>query len=253
MNFNAKMIFLWPSFVWKWLRLMWKAKSYKRNPDGLFPMERNDLLLKYSKKLIKWFNIKLNVEGYENLPNNGPVLLIPNHKSNIDAILVLAALESKRKSEGIPNKMPCFLAKSELQKSKTTKNVLSLLDTIYIDRNNIRASLASLNEFGKFIKDYQRFGVIFPEGARIYEDGLGEFKPGAFKVALKEYLPIIPVAITDTRDALNKKRSKKLPITVKFLPQIKPNNFLSMDTKFLAEKVKGLIANELENLKEQKN
>ncbi|MGP1451354.1 MAG: lysophospholipid acyltransferase family protein [Metamycoplasmataceae bacterium] len=250
MSFNSKMIFLWPSLLLKYLKLMRKARSYKRNPEGLFPLERNNLLLAYAKKFAKWYNVKLIIEGYENLPNNGPVILTPNHKSNIDPILVLAALESQRKSENIPNKMPCFLAKKELEKNKTIKKVASLLDTFFIDRNNIREAIKTLNDFGTFIKDYARYGVIFPEGTRVMEDDLGEFKPGAFKVAMKEYLPIIPVAISDTRDALNKKRNKKLIIKIKFLTPIKPSSFISMDTKFLAEKIRKLIVEELEKMKE---
>ncbi|MGV2392835.1 UNVERIFIED_CONTAM: lysophospholipid acyltransferase family protein [Campylobacter lari] len=182
----------------------------------------------------------MEVEGYENL-GKGPAILVPNHKSNIDPIAILVALKKQTKEEGIMNKIPTFLAKKELSKKRIVKNALSILDTFYIDRTNIRDSLKQLNAFGSYVKDKRTFGVIFPEGTRVKSDELGEFKPGAFRVALKNYLPIVPVAITNSKDSINPKRVKTLVITVKFLTPLKPNNFITMDENAIATKTKFAI------------
>lgn len=248
MNLIGQMFFKWPQALWMILKLKRIATKYRRNPGIYTPLQRNNILLKYTKRLLKYYNINLEIQGYENLPNNGPILLTPNHKSNMDPLLILAALESKDPTKQILNKMPCFLAKKDLLNKKLVRQTLSILDTFYIDRNDIRTSLKSLDDFGNFVKEHKRYGVIFPEGRRVYEDGLDEFKSGAFKVALKQYMSIVPVAITDTRDAQNHKRSKKLKVIVKFLTPIKASSAISMDAKFLAEKVKQNIEEALTEL-----
>lgn len=247
--YYLKMIFFWFVFLWHLASVNKFARKYKRDPNYYPPQQRNDFLIKKTKIFLWFFNIKLNVEGYENI-GKGPAILCPNHKSNIDPIVLFYSLKKQTKEQGVYNKIPTFLAKMELTKKRIIKKTLSLLDTFYVDRNDLRQSIKSLNEFGSFVKQNQTFGVIFPEGMRVKEDGLGEFKNGAFKVALSNYLPIVPVAITDTRGSLDKKRWKKFEITVKFLPQIKPNTMLTMEPRAVAGKVKETIHEALVEMKD---
>ncbi|MBU4690368.1 1-acyl-sn-glycerol-3-phosphate acyltransferase [Mycoplasma sp. ES3157-GEN-MYC] len=240
MSFNFKMVFLWWHFLWCLWRLKAMVRKYRRMPDELTPQQRNDYLLKRAKQLLWYFNVKINVEGYSDLPKS-PALLLPNHKSNIDPLIILAALEKKDFAMLGGNKIPTFLGKIELKRKKFASGVLELLDTIFINRQDLRQSLKSLNEFGDFVKNNKRYGVIFPEGTRITTDELGEFKAGAIKVAQSQYLTIVPVSISDTRQALNKNRGKKLLVNVKFLKPIKPADFLAMDNLAIANRVKNEI------------
>ncbi|QBF34387.1 1-acyl-sn-glycerol-3-phosphate acyltransferase [Mycoplasmopsis phocirhinis] len=246
MSFNIKMIFLFWHFLWCWWRLKVKARKYRRQPNDLTPQQRNDYLLKRARQILWYFNIKLEISGYNDLPKS-PAILMPNHKSNIDPIILLAALRKTDHAREGGNKIPTFLAKIELKKKGIVKDALELLDTFFIDRSDIRNSLNTLKSYGDFVKANKRYGVIFPEGTRIKEQGLGEFKAGAVKVAQSQYLSIIPVAISDTRDALNKNRSKKLVIKVQFLKPLKPGEFLSMDNQAIVTRVKTLIEKALNN------
>ncbi|MCT4469834.1 lysophospholipid acyltransferase family protein [Mycoplasma sp. HS2188] len=246
MSFNIKMIFLWWHFLWCLWRLRAQARKYRRQPNDLTPQQRNDYLLKRARQILWYFNVKLEVTGYDDLPKS-PAILMPNHKSNMDPVILLAALRKTNHAKQGGNKIPTFLAKIELKKKGIVKNALELLDTIFINRQDIRQSVKALKTYGDFIKSNKRYGVIFPEGTRIKEDGLGEFKAGAVKVAQSQYLSIIPVAISDTRDALNKNRAKKLVVKVNFLKAIKPGEFLSMENQAVASRVKTLIEKALEN------
>ncbi|WP_027335058.1 lysophospholipid acyltransferase family protein [Mycoplasmopsis felifaucium] len=238
--FILKMILLWWLFLWSMWRVNVFARKYRKDPNYYPPMQRYNWMLKKAKLLLWFYGVKVNVEGYENL-GKGPAILAPNHKSNMDPIILILALQKQTKEEAVDHKIPTFLAKIELKKKMTTRNALSLLDTVYIDRKNIRESVNSLKEFGNFVKQNLTYGVVFPEGTRVKEDGLGEFHSGAFKVARDKYLPVIPVAISDTRDALNPKRFKRCNITVKFLSPLKPASILTMDANVVAEKVKNTI------------
>ncbi|WP_027120802.1 lysophospholipid acyltransferase family protein [Mycoplasmopsis lipofaciens] len=245
MNFNLKMVFLWWLVGWRAWRINKYARKYRKLPDQYTPQQRNDWLLKKAKKVLKLFNIKLNVEGYENL-TKGPMLLVPNHKNNMDPIIILVALAKQTGDSSVMNKIPTFLAKKELMKKRTTRNTLSLLDTFFIDRNDFRQSIEALNNFGAFVKENRTYGVVFPEGRRVSEKlELDEFKAGAFKIASSQYLPIVPVAISDTREADNKNRNKKLNVTVKFLTPIKPSSFIGMDFQAIGNRCKEIIEKEV--------
>ncbi|BBG40687.1 1-acyl-SN-glycerol-3-phosphate acyltransferase [Mycoplasmopsis californica] len=240
MGFNLKMIFLWWHFLWCMWRLSAASKRYRRDPMNFHIQQRNDYLLKRAKQLLWYFNVKLEVVGLDSLPK-GPVILMPNHKSNIDPLLILASLEKTNFERIGKNKIPTFIAKVELKKRGITRKALELLDTIVINRQDLRQSIKSLEEFGSHVKQNKTYGVIFPEGTRINELTLGEFKAGGAKVARSHYLPIVPVAISDSRDALNKKRNKKLKIRVEFLKVIKPAEFITIDNAVIMERVKQTI------------
>ncbi|CBH41035.1 lysophospholipid acyltransferase family protein [Mycoplasmopsis agalactiae] len=244
--FIIKMIFLWWLVLWYWWRINAFARKYRKDPSFYHPQQRNDWLLKKARFFLWLYGVKLVVEGYDNIPK-GAVILAPNHKSNIDPVLVLCALRKQTKEENVRNKIPTFLAKIELSKKRTIRNLLSLIDTIYVDRDNPRDGIKKINEFGAFVKKNSTCGVIFPEGTRVVEDELGDFKAGAFKVAVSNYLPIVPVAISDSRDGLNVKRMKSIKIKVTFLPALKPASFITMEPVVIAENVKGMIKGALRN------
>ncbi|EIN14802.1 1-acyl-SN-glycerol-3-phosphate acyltransferase [Mycoplasmopsis agalactiae 14628] len=244
--FIIKMIFLWWLVLWYWWRINAFARKYKKDPTFYHPQQRSDWLLKKARFFLWLFGVKLVVEGYDNIPR-GAVILAPNHKSNIDPVLVLCALRKQTKEESARNKIPTFLAKVELSKKRTIRNLLSLIDTIYVDRDNPRDGIKKINEFGAFVKKNSTCGVVFPEGTRVENDELGDFKAGAFKIAVSNYLPIVPVAISDSRDGLNVKRMKSIKIKVTFLPALKPASFITMEPVVIAENVKSMIKGALRN------
>jgi 1-acyl-sn-glycerol-3-phosphate acyltransferase len=87
--------------------------------------------------------------------------------------------------------------------------------------------------------------MMFPEGTRSRDGQLQYFKPGAFELALQAELPILPILVTGTGDALPKrgfvlKGKHRIGITV--LEPIEPAAFGTEDPKQLAEQVRDVIA-----------
>ncbi|WP_429978747.1 lysophospholipid acyltransferase family protein, partial [Mycoplasmopsis bovis] len=80
--------------------------------------QRNDWLLRKARFFLWLFGVKVIIEGYDNIPK-GAVIIAPNHKSNVDPVLVLYALKKQTKEENIRNRIPTFLAKIELSKKRT--------------------------------------------------------------------------------------------------------------------------------------
>lgn len=77
---------------------------------------------------------------------------------------------------------------------------MNLLGCVYVKRDDVRGSLQALKDAAGVVKEGDSF-TIFPEGTRYkgQEGGAGEFKAGAFRIAIKTGSPVVPVAISGAR------------------------------------------------------
>lgn len=249
MNVKIKKILLSPIWAWRLFRIARYSRKYYKGKRNDAAQLRNDFILKKALKYLKMYKINLKVTGYENLGKSGPALLIPNHCDEADGFFIMAALKKQTEEKDINNKIPTFLAKAELKKSFKSRNVLRLIDSFFIERDKPREALKTLNEFGEFIKNNKTYGVIFPEGTRSLDGNIQEFKAGAFKIAKKEFLTIIPVTIKNSFESSKTSRSNWLEIEVIFHNPIKPLTFTSQTNESIALRVKNIISNELNKSK----
>ena len=181
--------------------LLKKVKSSK---------EKMELRLKYSHTLLDKLNISVTVTNPEKLPKEGNFLLISNHRSIVDPLVIEQALE-QTKIRGF------WVAKKELYNSFFFGTFTRNAGTVLLDRE-----APSMSGFFKDTKAVVKEGhsiFIFPEGTRNKEDTpLSSFKEGARLIALKNRLPILPVFIKSNankvlKEAINK-RTKNLNIEV---------------------------------------
>lgn len=217
-----------------------KAREGDYIPDL---QKRHDYLIKKISILLNMYNVEVRVKGYENL-GNGPALLVGNHQDNLDPLVIMYALKKQTEDKTINNKISTFIAKHSLQYKSYTRNPLSSVNTFFLDRNDIKKSLQTLTNFGKFIKENKTFGVIFPEGSRNKNGSVGEFKPGAFKIAKKEFLPIIPFTINNSVQGLNSKRKEKLKVEIIFHKKISATSIATQNTIAIAERIKSVVLSE---------
>jgi 1-acyl-sn-glycerol-3-phosphate acyltransferase len=82
-----------------------------------------------------------------------------------------------------------------------------------IDRRNKEAAMRSLEAGARSIRDGNSF-LIFPEGTRSQTGEMLPFKKGGFLMALKAQAPIVPVAISGGRDAMQRGSRIIRPVTV---------------------------------------
>ncbi len=227
--------FVYLHFLLKFLRAKRKARKYKRNPDDFLDDEKYDTVYKlariflYTKRInLKYFEGK----GFKLL--NKPQLVVVNHRSNLDAILTFVFLY---KSSLI---RPIFIAKKELEDSSIGP-ILSLIDTIFIERDNLRQAVASLDIQKQKIKENKMI-ILFPEGTRNTEEELLEFKSGAFELAYKTMVPIQPIVIAHQEKHMEEKRKTarkdKKAIAFEVLEPLQPANFINIDRNILAKKIR---------------
>lgn len=181
--------------------------TYITNKFGLLLKKAKTTALKmdlrniYANTLLKKLNITLDIKNKEKLPKDGKFLLISNHKSIIDPLIVEKALE-QTEIRGY------WIAKKELYNSfffgMFTRNAGSIL----LDRES-----KNMSSFFKDVKDVVKEGqsiFIFPEGTRNKEDTpISTFKEGARLIALKNRLAILPIYIKTNANVVLKEAINK--------------------------------------------
>lgn len=90
-----------------------------------------------------------------------------------------------------------YLAKSDLTKVPILGNAMALSKHVLLDRDDKRSQMQALSSALKILKKGTPL-FVFPEGTRGPEGRLQPFKMGAFKVAAKAGVPIVPVSIAGT-------------------------------------------------------
>ncbi|QDY88745.1 lysophospholipid acyltransferase family protein [Mycoplasma anserisalpingitidis] len=245
---TLKKIVFGPVWLMRFHRINSLARKYRKTPELASQQVRLDRMIKYSKKMLKLLRIDVEITGMENLPSTGGVILTPNHKSNIDSVVLMKLFELNKEKGEEAHKMPTFIAKKELLKKRLVRNGLSLLDTFSIDRENFRESYKTLQEFGEYVKRISTYGVIFPEGTRVANPNeIGEFKSGAFKIAAMKYLPILPITIVNSEQAFDKKRKGRLTIKIKIHSLIKANAVITQDSAAVGKRVREIVLSGLNN------
>jgi 1-acyl-sn-glycerol-3-phosphate acyltransferase len=93
--------------------------------------------------------------------------------------------------------------------------------------------------------------MLFPEGTRTRDGSLGEFKDGAFRIAIDHQLPILPLVVNGTREALQA-GSWKMNVTeaeVRVLAPISTEGLTKEDVPELRDRVRTLISDELASMR----
>ena len=130
---------------------------------------------------------KINREGYDRLPDEGPAILCPNHISFLDSAFLMMTL---------PRNIS-FVGKAEYLDSWKTKYLFPAMGMIPIDRSGGSKSQAALDAAEAVLRRGELFG-IFPEGTRSRDGNLYKGRTGAARLATKLGCPIYPVGITGT-------------------------------------------------------
>jgi 1-acyl-sn-glycerol-3-phosphate acyltransferase len=138
-----------------------------------------------ARTLERMLGVRVTVTGGENVATGGPFVYTPNHQSHLDILALLAHLPGATR----------FAAKQSLWRHAVVGAVLDSLGMVPIDRDSSAESVAALN---RVHAEGQSF-VVFPEGTRSRDGRLNEFKKGAFVLAIRLGLPVVPVVCRGTR------------------------------------------------------
>lgn len=140
-------------------------------------------------KPIAWFILKLwnrlEIHGLDNVPPQGKLILVANHVSVLDPIVVGASMPRPIR----------FMAKKELFEVPVLRGLISILGAFPVDRN--KTDFQAVKQSLKILADQEVLG-IFPEGGTRKHTKKIVFRPGTAAIALKSKSPVLPVAIIGT-------------------------------------------------------
>jgi 1-acyl-sn-glycerol-3-phosphate acyltransferase len=135
--------------------------------------------------------LPLQVEGTGHLQAQRPAVVVCNHASYVDWLLLTALLPAEA----------CFVAKAELRRMAPLRWLLQRVGTRFVSRDDVHESV----EDARRLLDDARGGatlVFFPEGTIDRAPGLRPFHLGAFMISAQSGLPLVPVVVRGTRSVL---------------------------------------------------
>lgn len=152
------------------------------------------------------------VEGLENIPEDGPVIIAANHLSFVDSIIIPMV---------VPRRV-FFLAKAEYFEGTGFRGAVSRwfftsMGNIPVRRGQGRSARDSLDTAIKVLVDGGAFG-IYPEGTRSLDGKLHRGRTGVARIALESGAPVVPVGLagTDKVQPVGRKLPRIVPVTVRF-------------------------------------
>ena len=131
------------------------------------------------------------VEGIERIPAKQGFVLVANHSSYLDGLVLVAVLP----------RPVSFVAKRELEENFFTRVFLERLGCLFVDRFDRARGAEDARELGVRLGRGESIGV-FPEGTLHRMPGLLPFHLGAFLAAVQAGVPVVPVTLRGTRSIL---------------------------------------------------
>ena len=144
----------------------------------------------------RWFlrlsGIPVVARGLENLVSDRPVVVVVNHTSYLDVVVLLSVMEYRGYA---------FVAKREFLGNFLMRTLLSGYGTQFIERFDVQKSAEHANELAEAAKRGVSL-IVFPEGTLKRNTGLMPFRTGAFQAAAQAGVAVIPVALRGVRSVL---------------------------------------------------
>lgn len=191
----------------------------------------------YAEFILMVFGIRIVGTGHEKVPREGRFVLVCNHNSNADPVLLLHAF---RKSQ------LAFISKRENSTMFLVGKVMHKILCQLVNRENDREALKTILKCIQILKEDKASIGIFPEGYIHKDHKLHHFRHGVLKVAQKAKVPIVVCTMKDTHhvipDALHLKRPK---VELNLLTVIPADEVAAANTVELGERIYAMMAEDL--------
>ena len=171
--------------VWKLARVvsyvLWGAWLVATRLPRMTPLQKEERIRAWSLALLEKFAIQLVVHGTP--PAQGPLLLVANHISWLDIVVMLAA-------------RPCrFVSKADIKHWPLVGAMVSAGGTLFIERESRRDAMRVVHHMAAQLSAGDVLAV-FPEGTTSDGIGLLPFHANLFQAAIAVNAPVMPVAIS---------------------------------------------------------
>lgn len=173
----------------------------------------------------------VRIEGSDRIPEGGGIVAA-NHQSLVDIPLLLTALPRDIR----------FLAKRELARIPLFGTAMAASGNLFVERGDPRDAVHMMRRAAELLRRGTMV-VVFPEGTRSGDGAIGEFRPGAFHIAWKTGVPVVPVYLEGGRRALPKGSLRVRPaeLLVHVLPPVRSDAEHPLSREEMAEETRRRI------------
>jgi 1-acyl-sn-glycerol-3-phosphate acyltransferase len=144
-----------------------------------------------TRAAIGLIGLPVRVDGLDRLPSGRPLIVVANHASYVDSILLGAVLPAEFS----------FAAKRELADVPLIGRALRRLGIAFVERFDAAQGIEDTRALEARVRAGESF-AFFPEGTLRRASGLQPFKLGAFVIATETGTPLVPVTLNGTRSLL---------------------------------------------------
>ncbi len=220
-----------------WLPLVAMVRLFDRSPARI---HTGRLFRRLGAAMVKINPVwRVHVEGVHNVEPGMAYVVISNHQSMVDIpIICLLPWEMK------------WMAKAELFRVPLVGWMMRMAGDIPVERGNRQGAGALLQ--AKRVLGHKCSVMIFPEGTRSPDSSVQPFTDGAFHLAIKARVPILPLVVEGSHSCLTKgswKFGEAQDIILRVLPPVDTQGLTTKETPVLRERVRSLIMDELARLR----
>ena len=144
-----------------------------------------------ARALLRLCGVPLAVQGLQGLPASRPCVLVCNHASYLDGLVLVAALPRPY----------AFVAKRELERQFVAGPFLRRLGCAFVERFDAQRSVADASHMADAVRAGRSL-LVFPEGTFGDDPGLLPFHLGGFLAAAQAGVPVLPLTLSGTRRML---------------------------------------------------
>lgn len=183
--------------------------------------------------------VKTHVHGAEKLPEIGRFLLVSNHRSMFDPLVVTRALRRFNIS---------FVSKPSNLNMPVLGRIGYGAGCLPIDRENDRKALTTILTAADYLKRNICSMAIYPEGTRSLDGELLPFHAGSFKIAQKADVPLVISSVSGTEKVKGNVLRRRTDVYLDILEVIPAEKVKAMSTRELAEYSSRIIADNLKTI-----
>jgi 1-acyl-sn-glycerol-3-phosphate acyltransferase len=238
---TIKSVLLWLGIIFLiviYIPILWVSKLFDKDPSHYKTGYRFRGLGRAMTRINPWWKVTTHIP-YQ-VKDRNPYIFVANHLSMAD-IPVLSHVPWEMK----------WVGKKELFELPLLGKMMVWSKDIYVDRKAANRLIATLKQVKDHI-DNKVSVLFFPEGTRSKNGNLNKFNDGAFAMAIRFKVPIIPIVMDGTQKALPKGKWKfdsKVDMHIHVLPPVETSSYKKNEARELSLHVRELMAVKLMELR----
>ena len=223
-----------------WFLLLWLASCLV---DTEKPQKKDNAfyraITQTTTKLAVWIlRMRVHTKGLEQTPKDGRFLLVCNHLSLLDPVMLLAFFSKSQLA---------FISKRENNSMFIVGKLMHRMMCQLINRENDREALKTIINCIRLIQEDQVSVGVFPEGYIHGDEKLHPFRSGVFKIAQKAKVPIVVCTLQNTQKVKkNMPHLKPTDVHLHLIGVVQPEEFEGITTVEIANRVHAMMAEDLD-------